>query len=71
MDKNEVDIKGDNNYVSQDIKNSDISIKSKNNNSSSISRKNVIGIISLVFTILAFILSIIIGWDIIIKFFTQ
>ena len=71
MDNNEANIKGDNNYVLQDNKNSDISIKNENNNSSSISRKNIIGLVSLVFTILAFIVSIIIGWDNIIKFFTQ
>lgn len=64
--KHESKIKGDRNIVFQGIKDSKIDLLNKNR-----PEKQKFGIIGIIIAALAVIVSIIVGWDEIIKFFTK
>jgi len=65
---NESKIKGDGNYVFQEIKKS--KIKTENGNQK-LPEKTNYTLIGIIITTLALLATIIIGWDNIIKFFTK
>lgn len=66
--KNETKIKGDKNFVFQGNKNSKVNIQNGNTKTKD---KQTYTILGLIIAFIGVILSLIVGWDNIIKFFTK